>query len=197
MIFPLLCLALLMIFLEQALAKQPAPKEIIANYEVHFIEDMIDHHAMAAKMSQMCVQKEVHEDLKSLCNKIITNQQEEITQLQKGLQNWYQLEHEPQMSKRQMQQMEELESLSAAKFEMEFMKSMINHHWRAIIESSQCIERAYHGKLENFCQKTVLMQAAEIEQMHTWLCEWHNMCQDNLTEGGKDNPKEGGNDLAV
>ena len=54
-----------------------------------------------------------------------------------------------------MQQMEELESLSVTKFEMEFMKSMINHHWHAIIESSQCIERAYHGKFENFCQKTV------------------------------------------
>ena len=62
----------------QSMASSPAPKETIGKFEIRFMEGMIDHHAMAVHMAQMCVQKEIQDELKSLCNSIATSQQQEI-----------------------------------------------------------------------------------------------------------------------
>lgn len=65
-----------------AAAAEPAPDPAAAFYETRFMEGMIDHHAMAVQMSQTCIEKAVHEALRSLCEQIIAAQQAEITQLQ-------------------------------------------------------------------------------------------------------------------
>jgi uncharacterized protein (DUF305 family) len=129
------------------MANSPAPKEATGKFEIRFMEGMIDHQAMGVQMAQICVQKDIRDELKSLCNSIATSQQQEI------------------------KQMEKLDSLNGAEFEIKFMKNMIKHHWQAIIEGAQCIERAYHDELETLCENIILTQATEIKQMRTWLCE--------------------------
>jgi len=42
-----------------------------AHFEVKFMTDMIDHHMMAVMMSEHCVEKAVHEELRTMCKKII------------------------------------------------------------------------------------------------------------------------------
>ena len=54
---------------------------------------------------------------------------------------------------------------------------MIKHHLAAIKEASDCVERAFHEELRDLGENIVTAQAAEIEQMRTWLCEWCGICK--------------------
>ena len=52
------------------------------------MEDMIDHHAMAVMMAEMCTMKVVHPELITLCQNIIASQSAEIQMMQTWLQDW-------------------------------------------------------------------------------------------------------------
>lgn len=156
----------------------PAPDKSTAKYEIDFMTDMIDHHAMAVEMANMCVEKVIHEELRALCQNIITTQTQEIQQMQSWLQQWYGITYSPQIKPGDMRMMENLASLSGAEFEIEFMQMMIKHHLKAIREASKCVDRVFHEELRDLCENIIVTQAAEIEQMRTWLCQWYGICKD-------------------
>lgn len=172
----MLGLSLLGGVVSQTQASELAPKELSAQFEIHFLEGMIDHHAMAVHMTEPCKQKAQHKELITLCEQINSTQQQEIQQMQGWLQAWYQSTHEPQMNERYEHQMMQLASLNGKEFEIQFLKQMSDHHWQAIVESSQCLLGAYHEDLENLCQDIILAQAKEIQQMRNWLCKWYGLC---------------------
>lgn len=159
-------------------ASEPAPDKATAKFEVKFMQDMIDHHAMAVMTAEMCVEKATHEELRQLCENIIAAQSDEIQKMQTWLADWYGVHYEPRMKRGEMRQMEKLASLSGAEFEIAFMEMIIRHHERAIKEAETCIERAYHDELVSLCENIVETQSAEIEQMQTWLCEWYGICKE-------------------
>lgn len=64
-----------------------------ANPEVRFMTEMIDHHQMAVTMSEKLLKEVEHEELKELCENIITSQRGEIEQMQGWLKEWYGIEH--------------------------------------------------------------------------------------------------------
>ena len=160
------------------LADSPAPEQSIANYEVRFMEEMIDHHAMAVMMGELCLEKAVHEELRTMCEEIIAAQTQEIETMQSWLQEWYGISYEPQMKPGDMQQMEKLAATSGEEFEIMFMEMMIKHHEKAIKQATICTDRAYHDELVNMCENIIATQQAEIEQMQTWLCEWYGICKE-------------------
>ena len=155
----------------------PAPDRATVKFEIDFMTDMIDHHAMAIEMAEICLDKAIHEELRTLCQNIIATQQQEITEMQSWLQQWYGINYQPQMKPGDMRMLERLASLSGAEFEIEFMQMMIKHHLKVIKEASKCIERAYHEELHELCENIITTQAAEIEQMRTWLCQWYGICR--------------------
>jgi uncharacterized protein (DUF305 family) len=63
-------------------ADEPAPDKSTARFEVDFLMDMIDHHAMAVEMADMCIQKAVHDDLRAMCESISASQSAQIDQMQ-------------------------------------------------------------------------------------------------------------------
>lgn len=73
-------------------------------------------------------------------------------------------------------QMQKLAATTGAAFEIEFMKSMIRHHWTAIIQARQCQQRAYHPDLIAMCHEIETMQQAEIAELGAWLCSWYQIC---------------------
>lgn len=73
-------------------------------------------------------------------------------------------------------QMQKLAALYGAEFEIEFMKTMIRHHWTAVVRSQECQEEAYHPELIQLCENIETTQLAEIERMGSWLCEWYDIC---------------------
>lgn len=155
-------------------ADAPAPDKPTAKYEVHFLTDMIDHHAMAVMMADMCMDEAVHEELRMMCENIAMTQSQEITTMQTWLQDWYGLTHEPDT--KMSGSMAKLTRLDGAEFEIAFMHMMVKHHEGAIKESEKCLDKAYHGELLSMCEDIRVTQTAEIEQMQTWLCEWYGMC---------------------
>ena len=156
------------------MADRPAPTPAAAHFEVKFMTDMIDHHMMAVMMSEHCVEKAVHEELRTMCKEIIAAQTKEIQQMQTWLNDWYGISYEPDMQ--MTGQMKKLMSMSGSTFEIEFMQMMIRHHFQAIKEAQQCQRRAYHPELMQLCQNIETTQAREIQEMQTWLCGWYGIC---------------------
>lgn len=171
-----LWLMTLLIFAGAAVAAGPAAEKKAAKFEIDYMTGMISHHQMAVHMGTMCVQKAEHEELRAMCDQIIAAQTAEIATLMGWLQAWYGSGVEPKMSGKDQREMEKLEALSGAEFEIEFMKSMIRHHFTAIVVSSECLLDADHPALIAMCQDIITAQAAEIRQLRNWLCEWYGIC---------------------
>jgi uncharacterized protein (DUF305 family) len=131
---------------------------------------------MAVAMGQSCLQEAVHEELRSLCQSIITSQSAQIAEMQSWLQSWYGISYSPQMNPGDQHMMDRLASLSGAEFEIAFMEMMIKHHEKAIKEGRQCLDKAYHAELRGLCENIVSTQSAEIAKMQTWLCQWYGEC---------------------
>lgn len=178
----LLALVTLLAVGAPAQADAPASDRQTARYEVRFMTSMIDHHAMAIEMSQICLDKADHAELKDMCAQIIAAQQSEIDTMQGWLADWYGVDHEPTMTTGDMRSMKRLERLDGADFEIAFMKSMTRHHWKAVTEANKCVDTADHDQLVSMCQDIIAAQLAEIDQMRTWLCEWYDRCGGRPTE---------------
>lgn len=165
-----------LLFTSLAHAAAPAQTRQVARFEVTFMQEMIDHHAMAVEMSTTCQTKAVHEELSALCGEMRQAQLEEIATMQAWLQTWYSITYEPEISQRDQRRMERMAALSGADYEIEFMQTMIEHHSVAIENSTQCLQEAAHAPLLEMCENMIVMQAMEIRQMRTWLCDWYQVC---------------------
>lgn len=160
-----------------AAAEEPAPDRSTARFEVNFLTGMINHHAMAVEMADLCLDKAVHPELEAMCESIKTSQSQQIDMMQSWLQDWYDIIHEPEMKPGDMRRMDRLASLDGEEFEIEFMESMIRHHRKAIREGEQCLRRAYHPGLLDLCENIIQTQSAEIVRLEQWLCEWYERCK--------------------
>ena len=159
-----------------------APDRRTARFEIDFMKDMIDHHAMAVEMAEICLTKAVHEELRATCENIIAAQSAEIERMQTWLRDWYGISYEPRMTRGDQRTLGRLASLSGAEFEIEFMQMMIEHHERAIREAEDCLQRAAHRQLRRLCENIIETQSAEIEQLQTWLCEWYQICGESAAQ---------------
>ena len=155
----------------------PAPGQAAQNFEIKFLTGMIDHHAMAVEMAEICLQRAVHQELRNLCQRILAAQAQEIETMQSWLDDWYGLVHEPEMKPGDERMLEKLASLSGAEFEITFMEMMIKHHMMAIREAQQCLRQAWHPELHQLCQNIITTQLAEIAQLQSWLCQWYDRCK--------------------
>ena len=166
-----------------ATADGPASRRSQARFEVSFMTEMIDHHAMAIEMGMLCVERTVHPELKQLCEEMIATQSAEIEEMQNWLQDWYGVQHEPEMGPRDERELEILASWSGAEFEIEFMQMMIRHHAIAVVRAANCVRRAEHEELIEMCHHMMEAQLEEIRTMLTLLCEWYDMCHHGHRSG--------------
>ncbi|MFZ1372294.1 DUF305 domain-containing protein [Nostocoides sp.] len=168
-------LVLFSVVAPSARANAPAQDPKVADFEVDFMTDMIDHHAMAVMMAESCVQKAVHEDLASMCESIGATQSQEILQMQSWLAEWYGDSHEPQMTTGQKRSMAHLDRLEGEEYEIAFMRSMIRHHWSAVREAARCLDNAEHPELLSLCESIEAAQLEEIARMQGWLEQWYDV----------------------
>ena len=113
---------------DTASANRPAPNKATARYEVKFMTSMIDHHAMAIEMAELCAGRTVHAELQALCDQIIATQQQEIDTMRAWLASWHGVSYTPKMTSADRKMLDRMASMSGAEFETEFMKMMIEHH---------------------------------------------------------------------
>lgn len=143
-------------------------------FEIRFLEGMIDHHAMAVHMSQMLQTQAVHPELRKLGDSIAVAQKAEIIQMQGWLVKWYGRKHEPSMM--MMPSMQKLERLKATAFEQEYLSMMIRHHAMAVKQAKECERLAKHSELHVLCHNIDRSQRGEIAVMKDWLCRWYRKC---------------------
>jgi uncharacterized protein (DUF305 family) len=159
-----------------ATAGQTAASRPTVPYDVRFMTHMIDHHAMAVQMAQVCERRAVHGQLRGLCASIATSQQREIRQMRTWLRAWYHTDHAPMMMPGMGRQMGLLRQFSGRMFEIHFMNMMIPHHEEAVRDGRTCVNRADHRELRRLCRNIIRTQTAEIRQMRGWLCAWYDQC---------------------
>lgn len=153
-----------------------APRQPQANFEIDFMTGMIDHHMMAVEMAKICLDKAVHEELRTTCENIIATQSQEISTMQAWLRDWYGINYEPSMRPGDEKMLARLASLSGAEFEIAFMEMMIKHHEKAIKDARHCLDKAWHSELRQLCEEIIAAQSAEIAQFEAWLCDWYGRC---------------------
>lgn len=164
-----------------------APSESASRFDVRFMQETTGHHQMAVDMAQQCVQKAINADLRSLCQNIITSQNQEIETMQSWLQDWYGYSYTPQMKPGDMRMLEEMAMMNGAEYEIHFMRDMIDHHKSMLSDAVPCTNRAGHGELSGLCENIVASQSSEIAQMQQWLGERYGI-SDNMNDQPMSNP---------
>lgn len=64
---------------------------------------------------------------------------------------------------------------SAAKYEIDFMQDMIDHHMMAVMMAEMCLEKAEHEELLQMCENIIATQSQEMMMMQTWLQDWYGI----------------------
>lgn len=124
-------------------------------FEIHFMEDMIDHHARGADMAKLCQSRASNAELLAMCNDIVRTQRSEIAQMQGWLKEWYGETSVPHTTEHSMSDMEHLASLSGGEFEKQFMEHMSGHHMIAVENSAECLLRTSHSALTGLCGEMI------------------------------------------
>ena len=71
-----------------------------------------------------------------------------------------------------------------ARWEIDFMQDMIDHHMMAVMTARVCVEKAVHEELRALCQDIIAAQSAEMEQMQSWLRQWYGVSHEpRMTPG--------------
>jgi uncharacterized protein (DUF305 family) len=65
-------------------------------------------------------------------------------------------------------------STAQQRFEVQFMKRMIDHHFMAVRMARQCVAKAKHERLRDQCAEIAEMQGEEIRMMRSWLRRWYH-----------------------
>ena len=71
-----------------------------------------------------------------------------------------------------------------AKYEVRFLKGMIDHHAMAVMTGMMCEGRAIHEELRELCHEIVAAQTAELEMMQGWLEEWYGITHEPVMKRG-------------
>ncbi|MGH8991854.1 MAG: DUF305 domain-containing protein [Acidimicrobiia bacterium] len=159
-----------------AQAGGPAPDPAAAQYEVSFLTVMSDHHQMEVDMARTCVDKALHLELRTLCREIVGVESDEIQTMLTWLRDWYGITHEPQTDPNEREKADRMAALPSEDFEIEFMRSMRDHHRRAMVETDRCVDRAYHPELVDLCHGISERQADDVDLMEEWSCDWYRKC---------------------
>lgn len=150
-------------------ASEPAPRNRLTVLEIRLLRDLIDGHNFAVQMSQLCVQKATLGDLKSLCQQVITTQQQQIQTMQSWLSDWYGITYTPTPNKSSANVVSQLAALNGDDFNITFMETLTSHHWGAIEFGGEIIDRAYHNEFVNLATDVITDQVDEINQLRSML----------------------------
>lgn len=72
---------------------------------------------------------------------------------------------------------------STARYEIDFLERMIDHHAMAVEMSSLCDGRAVHPELLSMCSQIVSAQQEEIAMMQSWLQGWYGVSHEPMMGG--------------
>jgi len=152
--------------------------------EITFLAEIIPHHRAAIEMAELELERGTSPDIRTHAENIIANQQHQIDQFTRWLEEWYGLTPEeamaqvPAEAQEEMKILEEetqmmIEELSAVEagedFDVAFVQKMIPHHNSGIIEFLEPQSRAVHPQLRVAATAGITTQQAQVADFRTWL----------------------------
>ena len=152
--------------------------------EITFLAEIIPHHRAAIEMAELELERGTSPDIRTHAENIIANQQHQIDQFTRWLEEWYGLTPEeamaqvPAEAQEEMKILEEetqmmIEELSAVEagedFDVAFVQKMIPHHNSGIIEFLEPQSRAVHPQLRVAATSGITTQQAQVADFRTWL----------------------------
>lgn len=150
-------------------------------YDRSFISNMIAHHQGAVDMAELALTNAKHDELKDMANKIMSDQESEISQMKTWQKEWGypistgddMVDHSAMDMENEMSNMMiELENKKGDDFDRSFIKQMILHHQSAIDMASPGEKNAQHQELKDLTKEVVSAQTKEIQQMEQWGKDW-------------------------
>ena len=155
-----------------------------ADLEVTYMAAIIPHHQSAIEMAQLELERGESPDIRTHAENIISNQQHQIEQFTRWLEEWHGLtpddarraapkEAQSEMAAMESESQEMIDELSATPaghpFDVAFVQRMIPHHQAGIVESLEPQARAEHAELRVAASSTITVQQAEAMDFRTWL----------------------------
>lgn len=158
-----------------------------ADYDLRFIDAMIQHHQGAVNMAQEVLNKSQRAETKKLAGDIIKAQEKEINQMKQWRTAWYpkasstptaydaKMGHNMAMTPEQMNSMMMSMDLGVAddQFDLRFINAMIPHHEGALVMAKDALSKSNRPEIKNLSQDILTSQQKEIEQMKQWRQAWY------------------------
>jgi uncharacterized protein (DUF305 family) len=148
--------------------------------DVTFTQNMIPHHQQAIEMAKLVDTHTKRAKLRTLADRIVASQGQEITQMQSWLRTWDKpatpagMDHATMqmpgmMSKADMRQ---LRVTKDKDFDLMFLDMMTAHHQGAIEMANTELRDGSLPEVKRLAQQIIDAQQAEIDQFKQWNKEW-------------------------
>jgi uncharacterized protein (DUF305 family) len=158
-----------------------------ANYDLRFLDSMIPHHQGALVMAKDVLTKSKRPELIKLAKTIISDQKQEIAQMQKWRKQWYpKASATPMMwhaamngemamtaEHKQMMQMNMSLGKADAGFDRRFFDAMIPHHQGAVTMGKDALEKSKRPEMQKLAKNIISSQQKEIDMMTEWRNKWY------------------------
>lgn len=158
---------------------QSSPNAAAAPYDLQFLDTMIAHHQGAVEMSRPAATKAQHSELRELTERIITDQEREIAQMNQWREQWYagkpaavNMEMPGMLSSMRGMDMTKLNAASGKEYDLLFLDMMTPHHDGAVTMARAALTRAEHPEIKKLAQTIIDQQENEIAKMNKWKDSW-------------------------
>jgi uncharacterized protein (DUF305 family) len=151
---------------------ESSPNAAKAPYDIQFLDTMAQHHREGIKMFQMAVDKAQDQELRNKAQKMVDDQQKEISEL-KSMREEIKPNAPDAINRKlpgmMMMDMSKLESATGKDFDHQFIDMTIKHHQGALDMSRDALKRAKSQPVKDHAQLIIDMQTKEIAEMKAML----------------------------
>lgn len=149
-------------------APATASSSSASRFEVAFMTSTIDHHYLAIKMGELCLQKTTappptsDTTIRTTCSNIITTQKREIKEMKTWLARWYGVHKQPSLPSGSSAFLQPLKAVHGETFDVTVSREFILHHAEPLPRAQACAQNAKHEQLKNLCSSMFSSQLAQI-----------------------------------
>ena len=147
-----------------------------AQFEQSYLQQMIQHHRGGIEMAKLVSDHTKRAELQEFADKMISVQEQEITQMTRWLRDWYKTSPKKVANEKAEEEMKMHMSMLSAKhdadFDQSFLQMMSQHHHAAVEMSEQAESKSTHPELKKFASIMAKDQESEIKQMKNWAQSW-------------------------
>jgi uncharacterized protein (DUF305 family) len=149
--------------------------------DVGFLEAMIPHHQRAIDMARLVTGRTRRPEVVELAGRITASRAAEIRRMQAGLTGWRGPaaadagpQHDPSLLPGMLAegQLEWLQTLTGAQFDLGFLTMMRTHHRGAVELAETELRSGASPEVKALAQQMIVTQQREIGQMQRWTDAW-------------------------